>query len=274
MLDQLVKVANRLDSLGLTKEADILDLEIIRLASNPPKLSLLQKSMLNNVANSLRDKNYNDAQIKKAIEHIMENKFFTKDVGTVLVLALDFLSPKAEESSPESPSLTDEESSSESPSSERTPPTQMITLRRRRTEDPSKEPEYSALPEPRKDYIPDLKLPKTIREVRPNLFYSFEYKTPEDEMPYWLVDGVSDEEGSLRDSLTEGSSYLFLPGRKVLEYFKEGRFVSNDEVPPKIGRLRLVTRDPEYTKPSIVDLLDIGRGQAPGAYEGIPTPNR
>ena len=34
MLAQLVKVANRLDSLGLTKEADILDLEIIRLASD------------------------------------------------------------------------------------------------------------------------------------------------------------------------------------------------------------------------------------------------
>ena len=34
MLKQLVKVANRLDLLGLTKEADVLDLEIVRLASD------------------------------------------------------------------------------------------------------------------------------------------------------------------------------------------------------------------------------------------------
>lgn len=34
MLKQLVKVANRLDSLGLTKEADTLDREIVRLASD------------------------------------------------------------------------------------------------------------------------------------------------------------------------------------------------------------------------------------------------
>jgi len=271
MLAQLVKVANRLDSLGLTKEADILDLEIIRLASEPPKLGLLHKATLNSVANSLKREGYDDAQIEKAIEHIKENKFFTKDVGTVLVLSRNFLSPKAEESSPESPSLTDEESSSGNPSSERTPPTQTITLRKR-IGNPSTT-EYSASPEPRKDYNPDLKLPETIREVSPNLFYSFEYETPEGERPYWLVYGVSDEEDYLRDTMTEGFSYLLLPGKKVLEYLEKGKFVSNDEAPPKIGRLRLVTRDPEeYLRERA--LLKFRNPGESGAYEGIPTPNR
>jgi len=263
MLAQLVKVANRLDSLGLTKEADILDLEIIRLASEPPKLGLLHKATLNSVTNSLKNKGYDDAQIKKAIEYIMENKFFTKDVQVVLTLALDFLSPKAEESSSESPSLTDEESSSGNPSSERTPPTQIITLRKR-TGNPST-PEYSASPKPTMDYNLDLELPKTIREVGPNLFYSFKYETPEGERPYWLVDGVSDEEGSLRDTLMEGFSYLLLPGKKVLEYLEKGKFVSNDEVPPKIGRLRLVTRDPEGLRPGRERVIKYTSPGEPGA---------
>jgi len=272
MLAQLVKVANRLDSLGLTKEADILDLEIIRLASEPLILSKLQMSTLKNVANNLKREGYDDAQIERAIEHIKEMGFFTKDVGTVLVLSRDFLSPKAEESSPESPSLTDEESSSGNPSSERTPPTQIIT-RRKRTGNPST-PEYSASPKPTMDYNLDLELPKTIREVGPNLFYSFKYETPEGERPYWLVDGVSDEEGSLRDTLTEGFSYLLLPGKKVLEYLEKGKFVSNDEVPPKIGRLRLVTRDPEGFRPERERVIKFKSPGEPGAYEGIPTPNR
>jgi hypothetical protein len=268
MLAQLVKVANRLDSLGLTKEADILDLEIIRLASEPPKLSLLHKATLNHVANSLREKKYDDAQIEKAIEYIKENRYFTKDVKVVLTLALDFLKSKAEESSPESPSLTDEESSSGNPSSERTPPTQIVTLRRRRTEDPSRDssaPEYSASPKPTMNYNLDLELPKTIREVGPNLFYSFKYETPDGERPYWLVDGVSDEEGSLRDTLMEGFSYLLLPGKKVLEYLEKGRFVSNDEVPPKIGRLRLVTRDPEGLRPGRERVIKYTSPGEPGA---------
>lgn len=33
MLKGLVKLANRLDSLGLTKEADVIDREILKLAS-------------------------------------------------------------------------------------------------------------------------------------------------------------------------------------------------------------------------------------------------
>lgn len=272
MLAQLVKVANRLDSLGLTKEADILDLEIIRLASDSgPEMTRLE----------LAEKNVKDAQeaFNKA------KKVHDEVKSTVSSINFKMATKKLEEANSElkraksgEPPLVPVESLTTAipdPESEKFINFYKLIKKRFINEDidltgEEKDKLLSATkilflsPDDKgaKDNLEfvvdsinnsERKRDKDsisisdIMQIRP---YYFKYTVPNEKKrqdPYWLL--LSEKEVNLikelikekKINLEDSTDYLIIPGRMVVSYIKNSAIISSKNDPAKVGRLRLVT---------------------------------
>lgn len=232
MLAQLVKVANRLDSLGLTKEADILDLEIIRLASDSvPEMTGVQ----------LAEKNVKDAQeaFDKAVKTLKENKSISarsklneaKNAAERNLEEANSKLKRAKEIQNESTGEATGEATEETPTERPSlvdPEVVQRTIRRPNTVDTVKSniTEYSRPSELTiEGEYP--KNPKKLADLDPDSFYVFQLIKPERSKPIWLFDGKFSSLEAANSYVGEEDDKIVLIGKKVKEYILNGKNVYN-----------------------------------------------
>ena len=263
MLAQLVKVANRLDSLGLTKEADILDLEIIRLASDSgPGMTRVQ----------LAEKNVETAQkaFDEAVKALKEVKSISarpklneakKAAERNLEKANSELE-RAQEIQNEYPKKSTEETSTE-----REPfvyPIVYPEVMNRRIRSPGLE-EYPNMNIPsetiiEKEYPTE---PKELADLDPDLFYVFQLIKPELKKPIWLFDRMFSTLEDANSHIGEEDDKIVLIGKKVKEYILKGKDVYNSGA---MLRLRPLWEDPLGGVSLFKDITpDISTPRAKGA---------
>lgn len=237
MLAQLVKVANRLDSLGLTKEADILDLEIIRLASDSgPGKTRLQ----------LAEENVETAQkaFDEAVKALKGAKSISarpklNDAKYTAERNLEEANSKlkrAKEIQNEYPEESTEESTEETPT-KREPIVYPQVVEKRRIRGPSLE-EYPNMNIPSETIIVKDE-PKELADLDPDSFYVFQLIKPKLKKPIWLFDRMFSTLEDAKSYIGEEDDKSVLIGKKVKEYILKGYILKGKDIYNSGAMLRL-----------------------------------
>jgi hypothetical protein len=270
MLAQLVKVANRLDSLGLTKEADILDLEIIRLASDSgpgkTRVQLAEESVT--AAQEAFDNAAEEFKKSKSVSARAElNKAKTKleEANSELERA------KAGEPPTAKTSITSEVAAKSSDPKFDEFFNKFYKLIKKRLinedidltgEERDKllsatkilflSPEDKGAKYNLESVVDNINKAErkrdkdsiSIGDIMQNRLYYFKYTVPDQKQrqdPYWLL--LSEKEVNLikekNINLEDSTDYVVILGRKVASYIENRAIISSKNDPAKVGRLRL-----------------------------------
>ena len=294
MLAQLVKVANRLDSLGLTKEADILDLEIIRLASDSgPEMTRLK----------LAQKNVDDAQIAfdkaeeankvKSTVSSINFRMATKkldEANSELKRAKSGEPPLVPVESGEPPLVPVESLTTAIPNQESEKFINFYRLIKKRFikedidltgEEKNKllsatkilflSPEDKGAKYNLESVVDSINKAErkmdedsiSIVDIMPNKLYYFKYTVPNEKQrrdPYWLL--LSEKEVNLikekNINLEDSTDHIIISGRKVVSYIENRTIISSKNDPAKVGRLRLGTPNIKMQKHPLIEGPDSG----------------
>jgi hypothetical protein len=221
MLAQLVKVANRLDSLGLTKEADILDLEIIRLASDSEsgmtrvELARQQVEVAQMAFDKAKEENDKEKSTISGVKFRKARKL-SEDAKLELADALAIQEVAPEGATEETPTETQ--------------PLVYPEVERRIIRRPNTvEGDITQYSRPSELIIEGEypKNPKKISDLDPTSFYVFNFVSPESSKPIWLLGGKYSSLEAANSHVGEENDQIVLIGKKVKEYILSGKNIYN-----------------------------------------------